>query len=63
LLVLLGEFSHNNFWTIDLITGKRVQLTNFDKEYKITDFDISPNGQEITFGRLKERSDVILIER
>jgi Tol biopolymer transport system component/predicted Ser/Thr protein kinase len=63
LVVLRGEFWHKNFWTIDLKTGIQTQLTNFDSEYLISDFDISPNGQEIIFGRLKERSNVILIDR
>src|SRR5688572_5227121 len=63
LVVLEGEFWHKNFGAIDLITGKRWQLTNFPREYLIGDFDISPNGQEIIFGRLKERTDVMLIER
>jgi Tol biopolymer transport system component len=63
LVVLRGEFWHKNFWTIDLKTGMWNQLTNFDSEYLISDFDISANGQQITFGRLKERSNVILIER
>jgi Tol biopolymer transport system component len=63
LVVLEGEFWHKNFWAIDLTTGRRQQLTNFPREYLIGDFDISPNGQEIIFSRLKERTDVMLIER
>jgi len=62
LVVLEGEFWHKNFWSIDLVTGKRRQLTNFDREYLINDFDISKDGKEIVFGRLKENSDVILID-
>src|SRR5262245_3016940 len=62
LVVLEGEFWHKNFWSIDLVTGKRRQLTNFDREFLISDFDISPDGSEIIFGRLKESSNVILID-
>jgi len=62
LVVLEGEFWHKNFWSIDLVTGERRQLTNFDREFLIGDFDISPNGKEIIFGRLKESSNVILID-
>jgi Tol biopolymer transport system component len=62
LVVLEGEFWLKNFWSVDLITGKRRQLTNFDREFLINDFDISPDGKEIIFGRLKESSNVILID-
>jgi Tol biopolymer transport system component len=62
LVVLEGEFWHKNFWSIDLISGKRRQLTNFDREFLIHDFDISPDGKQIIFGRLKESSNVILID-
>ena len=62
LVVLEGEFWHKNFWSIDLLTGQRRQLTNINKEFLIGDFDISPDGKEIIFGRLKENSNVILID-
>jgi serine/threonine protein kinase/Tol biopolymer transport system component len=62
LVVLEGEFWLKNFWTVDLITGKWRQLTNFDREFLINDFDISPDGKDIVFGRLKESSNVILID-
>jgi len=62
LVVLEGEFWHKNFWSVDLMTGKRRQLTNFDREFLINDFDISPDGKDIVFGRLKESSNVILID-
>jgi hypothetical protein len=60
--VLEGEFWLKNFWTVDLITGKWRQLTDFDREFLINDFDISPDGKDIVFGRLKESSNVILID-
>lgn len=62
LVVLEGEFWLKNFWSVDLMTGKRRQLTNFDREFLINDFDISPDGKDIVFGRLKESSNVILID-
>jgi serine/threonine protein kinase len=62
LVVLEGEFWLKNFWSVDLMTGKRRQLTNFDREFLINDFDISPDGKDIVLGRLKESSNVILID-
>jgi len=47
---------------IDLITGTRRQLTNFGREFLFNDVDISPDGKEIVFGRLKEGFNVILID-
>lgn len=62
LIVLMGEIWHKNFWSVDLLTGRRRQITNFGREFAIGDFDVSNNGREIVFGRLKENSNVVLIE-
>jgi Tol biopolymer transport system component len=62
LIVLKGEIWHKNFWSLDLTTGTERQLTNFNRDYLVSDFDVSPDGREIVFGRLKENSNVILIE-
>jgi hypothetical protein len=62
LTVLKGDIWHKNFWLIDLLTGQQRQLTNFSREFLITDFDVSPDGQEIVFSRLKENSNIILID-
>jgi Tol biopolymer transport system component len=62
LIVLEGEMRHNQFWYIDLETGSRRQLTNFDREFTIRDFDISTDGREIIFDRRHDNSDLALIE-
>ena len=62
LLVLKGEFWLKNFWRIDLSSGEQRQLTNFSREFLISDFDVSPDGKEIVFGRLKDNSNVVLID-
>ena len=38
------------------------QLTNFSREFLISDFDISSDGKEIVFSRVKENSNIVLIE-
>jgi len=63
LVVLKGEFQYKNFWLIDLKTGNQRQLTNFGREFTIGDFDVSPDGREIVFDRLKENADIVLIEQ
>jgi serine/threonine protein kinase/Tol biopolymer transport system component len=62
LLVLKGDVWQKNFWSVDLITGRQRQLTNFSREFLINDFDVSPDGKEIIFSRLKENANVILID-
>ena len=62
LVVLKGDVWHKNFWSIDLVTGQQRQLTNFSREFLINDFDVSPDGKEIIFSRLKENANVILID-
>ena len=62
LVVLKGDVWHKNFWSVDLVTGLQRQLTNFSREFLINDFDVSPDGKEIIFSRLKENANVILID-
>ncbi|MDQ3665884.1 MAG: hypothetical protein M3410_04650 [Acidobacteriota bacterium] len=62
LVVLKGDVWHKNFWSVDLVTGQQPQLTNFSREFLINDFDVSPDGKEIIFSRLKENANVILID-
>ncbi|HYR91899.1 MAG TPA: protein kinase [Terriglobia bacterium] len=62
LVVLKGDVWHKNFWLIDLVTGRQRQLTNFSREFLISDFDVSPDGKEIVFSRVKENSNIVLID-
>jgi serine/threonine protein kinase/Tol biopolymer transport system component len=62
LIVLKGEFWHKNFWSVDLANGQQRQLTNFTREFLLSDFDVTPEGKEIIFSRFKENSNVILID-
>jgi Tol biopolymer transport system component len=62
IIVLLGEMRYGNFWLIDLDSGDRRQLTNFDRAFSIRDFDVSPDGSEIVFDRRQDNSDIALIE-
>jgi Tol biopolymer transport system component len=62
LLVRKGDLQSTEFWAIDLATGKERQLTRFGAEYQLGDFDLSPDGREILFNRVREESDVVLID-
>jgi Tol biopolymer transport system component/DNA-binding winged helix-turn-helix (wHTH) protein len=62
LLMLKSELRNKNFWLVDLETGAERQLTDFGPEFVVGDFDLSPDGQEIVFDRIREESDVVMIE-
>jgi Tol biopolymer transport system component len=63
LVVLRGDISHKNLWTIDLASGRERQLTDFPPGFEIGDFDVSPDGRELVVEQLLERSEIVLIER
>jgi Tol biopolymer transport system component len=50
-----------NFWMLDLATKKTRQLANLDSRLTRT-FDITPDGKQIVFDRLRENSDIVLID-
>ena len=62
LVLLRGEIQHKNLWLIDLATGAERQLTNLGAEFDIRDFDVSPDGREVVLERVRERSDVVLLD-
>ena len=62
LIVLKGDVSHKEFWSIDLMTGREQQLTAFGRGFAIGDFDISRDRREIIFDRTREESDIVLFD-
>jgi Tol biopolymer transport system component len=62
LIVLRGEIQHKNLWLINLETSAERQLTHLPPDFDIRDFDISPDGHEVVFERVQDRSDVVLLD-
>jgi Tol biopolymer transport system component len=62
LVILKGNISRKDFWSVDLKTGRERQLTALGGESVIGDFDISPDGRAITFDRTREESDIVLFD-
>ena len=62
LLVKLGGFRRQDFWLVDLATGERRQVTRLRPGDSVRRFDVSPDGRELVFERVRENSDVVLIE-
>jgi Tol biopolymer transport system component len=63
IVVLRGEFTHKDFWLIDLKTGGERRLTQLKSDFDIHDFDLSADKGEILFDRVQESSTVALIDR
>jgi DNA-binding winged helix-turn-helix (wHTH) protein/Tol biopolymer transport system component len=62
LVTLQGALSNKEFWVIDLRTGEKRALTELGAGPLIGDFDVSRDGSEIVFDRVREQSDIVLID-
>jgi serine/threonine protein kinase/Tol biopolymer transport system component len=63
IVILKGGFRRQDFWLFDLTSGKLRQLTNLRPGYEQKSFDVSLDGKQIVFDRVKENSDIVLIDR
>ncbi|MGH9662264.1 MAG: protein kinase domain-containing protein [Bryobacteraceae bacterium] len=63
LVLLLGSYLRQDFWLLDLPSGKRRRLTSLKPGSWVNGFDVSPDGKHIVFDRIRESSDIVLIER
>jgi Tol biopolymer transport system component len=61
-VVMKGDITHREFWLVDLATGAERPLTRLGREFAVGDFDVSRDGREILFDRLREESDIVLFE-
>jgi serine/threonine protein kinase len=57
-----GPFPAQDFWLLDLATKKSRQLTRFKNSAATQSFDVTDDGTQIVFDRLRENSDVVLID-
>jgi Tol biopolymer transport system component len=62
LVLKLGGFRRQDFWLFDLATGRRRRLTTLRPGESLNRFDVSPDGKNILFERVRENSDIVLIE-
>jgi len=62
LVVKLGGFRQQDFWLFDLGTGAKRRLTTLDHGESLQRFDVSRDGTRIVFERVRENSDIVLIE-
>jgi Tol biopolymer transport system component len=62
LVVKQGGFRRQDFWLIDIASGQRRRLTRLKPGESLQRFDVSPGGDRLVFERVKENSDIVLIE-
>jgi Tol biopolymer transport system component len=62
LVFLRGEIQHKDLWLVDLDTGAERQLTDLPSDFDVRDFDLSPDGREVVFERVQERSDLVMLD-
>jgi Tol biopolymer transport system component len=62
LVYMQGPGPKQDFWLLDLATKRTRQLTRLTDQNPMRTFDITPDGKQIVFDRLRENSDVVLIE-
>ena len=61
-LVYLARPESLDFSLLDLVTGKSRPLTSLSNKGSIRGFDITPDGTHIVFDRMRQNSDIVLID-
>jgi Tol biopolymer transport system component len=61
-IVYLPFIPSLDFWLFDLTTKKPRQLTRLSNQGGLGTFDVTPDGKAIVFDRLRENSDIVLID-
>jgi hypothetical protein len=62
LVYMQGLLLSQDFWLLDLTTKKTRQLTHLNSTAAMRTFDIPADGKQIVFDRLRENSDIVLID-
>ena len=63
LIYMLGNtMAEQDFWLLDLTTMHSRRLTRLSSSAVMRTFDITPDGSRVVFDRLKEDSDILLID-
>lgn len=62
LIYMQGDLRSQEFWMLDLATKKTRPLTRLTRRDPMRTFAITPDGKQIVFDRLRENSDIVLID-
>jgi Tol biopolymer transport system component len=61
-LVYMPRYQARDFWLLNLATNKIRLLAHLSDHGAVRAFDITPDGKEIVFDRLRDNSDIVLID-
>jgi len=61
-LVYVPRDNQGDFWILDFSTKKSRPVAHLTDVTRIQSFDITPDGKQIVFDRLRENSDIVLID-
>jgi hypothetical protein len=62
LVYMQGTLPPQDFWMLDIDAGKTRRLTRLTGRAAMRTFDITPDGRQIVFDRVRENSDIVLID-
>jgi serine/threonine protein kinase/Tol biopolymer transport system component len=62
LVYMQGPAPSQDFWLLDLDTGQSRQLTRLGNNGAMRAFDITPDGKQIVFDRLRDNADLVQID-
>ena len=63
LVYMLGDtLGAQDFWLLDLGTMRSRRLTRLSNSAAMRTFDVTPDGRRIVFDRVRENSDILLID-
>jgi Tol biopolymer transport system component/tRNA A-37 threonylcarbamoyl transferase component Bud32 len=62
LVFMQGQRESQDFWLLDLTSKKTRALTRLDNPSAMRTFDVTGDGKQIVFDRLRENSDIVLID-
>ena len=57
-----GPFPAQDFWLLDLVTNKSRPLSHFNNSAATPSFDVTADGKQIVFDRVRDNSDIVLID-
>ena len=57
-----GESPSQDFFLLDLASMESRRLTRLEDPASMQTFDVTPDGSEIVFDRLRRHSDLVLID-
>ena len=62
LVYMQGDGMSQDFWILDMASKQARQLTRFTGNATMRTFDITSDGRQIVFDRLRENSDIVVID-